>query len=175
MDAKESLQQFGSKLVEHLDKMLIVAQAIVFLGVAYTYWTESSAPPPSSQAPNREPLVAFIDTKPGLSAYNTVMLLAGPQKPLDMSDFKDLGNFNMFDAMAVRNADDLQDQARSLVEQAQRAYDEGRLEDSQNLLQQALEISLNYRPAMQLRERMDEDAKQEAEPAAEAQPGTSGP
>lgn len=178
MDVKESFQNFGAKLVEHLDKILVVAQGIVFLGVGYTYYTESSSQPPPSQLPNRVELKPFIDTKPPepgqTSDYITVMFLVGPQDPLDESGFKDLGNFNMFDAMAVRDADDLQDQARSLVEQAQRAYDEGRLEDSQNLLQQALEISLNYRPAVQLREQMAEDAKEEAEPAAEGQAGASG-
>lgn len=98
-----------AKMKKNLDRVLLAAMAGVLVVMMAAYLSERSTPEAEVVREPRGPIESKISSTSFDYAY--VEFMMEPVAPMEESDYKELLNFNMFDAKAVRNADQVVEEA----------------------------------------------------------------
>lgn len=153
-EKKEALK---AALAKNVDKLMLVGLAVLAGFVALIRFGEiSSVYIPPEKPSTKDPQV-FLSSKEGLPTsanYFKVIGLSGQMPPFDQSPFVPLQEFNMFDAKAARDAEELKKRADELLAEAKRSLDAGRLDEAEAKIQEALKTSYRYKPALEMLEQV---------------------
>lgn len=162
--ATRVLKSFGAVLGKRMDFVLLGLMGASTLGVALIYLTEASTGVPPVIDPKPKELTPMITAKAGdakSAAYFAVFDLIKPIKPLDQTDYQALIDFNMFDAKAARDAEQLHDEAKQKLKEAEARFEEGNYSEAKRLAEEAIERS----PTMQAAVRLLDQIKAKTAPA----------
>jgi predicted S18 family serine protease len=158
-------------LGRQLDFVFLGLMAATSLGVIVFYVSEASTPVPAVDEP--KPVVIEIKISaekdhPKSEVYFSVFNLIDPVEPLDQTEYQNLIDFNMFDPRAARDAEQLHDEAKQKLMEAESRFDQGNYEDARRLAQEALSQAPMMQAAVRLLDKIraqTEAAEAEAEDA----------
>jgi hypothetical protein len=172
---KESLikgfKAAGQLVRGQLDYVFLGLLGATTLAVAVFYGTEVTTPAPPVVEPKPVELAPEItadEGDPKSKAYFDVFQMLEAPKPFEQTEFQQLIDFNMFDARAARDAEELHDQAKKRLSDAEAEFEKGNYEEASRLATEALDRAPTMQAATRLIERIKAMTEPEAmEPSAE--------
>lgn len=162
----KGLKSVGRVVSGQLDFVFLGLLGATTLGVAVFYGSEVTTPDPEVAEPKPKELqaqITAIEGDPTSKAYFDVFKMLEAPKPFGQTEYQQLIDFNMFDARAARDAEELHDQAKKRLSDAEAAFEKGNYEEARRLAEEALERA----PTMQAAVRLIERIKAQTEPAGE--------
>lgn len=188
---KEKIANLVNRFRGHLD-MILVGTLGAMLGVlGYLRISESNSPVLEPLAPTRKDLILEVSTRvptaedPSGIPYMVVQQFADGAKDetlgrddLENSVFARLRQINPFDAKAVRDSEELEQQIIEHVTAARRFMGEGSLTDALAEIESALAINADHKTATTLKVRIEtliSAAEQQKEAAEQSEPGDTAP
>lgn len=163
---------------QYTDHVLIGLMALMLVVVGVLYFNETTAPQETVKEPEVYTLKRHISTESRL--YQSVVASAEPLPELEETTYTQLVKFNIFDAKAARDAEELDRQAAEIYVQAQQQYEAGNYDEARELANRALGLSAHMRQAHELVEKIDlmtraqeQETTEEAEAAAEGEAETA--
>lgn len=188
---KEKMEAMLRKIAGNVDKIFLVTMGVILGGVGFLYYSENNAPEPEEKQPQKvdpQVVVSTSTSEPSGWPYWAVVVMASKADEIENSPYERLLRFNPFDAAAVRDAEQLIEQANSLINSARQKKEAGQLEAALQEVIRAEEMSPNPQARQlkaeieaEIKKMEEEKAKAAAEgantagqPAAPAAPGPAG-
>lgn len=164
----KGLKTAWAKISGQLDYVFLALLGGTTLAVAIFYGTEITTPDPPVVEPKPKELtvqITAVEGDPTSKAYFDVFKMLEAPKPFEQTEYQQLIDFNMFDARAARDAEELHDQAKKRLSDAEAAFEKGNYEEARRLAEEALQRA----PTMQAAVRLIDRIKAQTEPASEEQ------
>lgn len=154
----KALKRLGDVLGRQLDYVFLGILGLVTLVVAMIYGSEITTPTPTVTEPKPITLEPKITTKEGdatSEAYFAVFEMIEPPPPFEQTEYQQLIDFNMFDAKAARDAEELHDEAKKRLNDAEDAFEKGNYEAAKRLAEEALDRAPTMQAAVRLIDRIE--------------------
>lgn len=164
---KEKLKNL---LKKHSDKLFLGALGVDLLMVLFLTMGEKTSPdlPPAEvQAKDPDVQICMDEAKDCSEAYIKAKALLAQHQAFEESKYKPLADFNMFDAKAARDTENLEKRADQAYAEAQVLFDQGKLEEARAKLEEAFKYSYSHKSARNLLEQIEAKLKGGAEPAGD--------
>jgi hypothetical protein len=152
------LKAVGRVITGQVDYVFLGLLGAVTLAVSVFYGTEVTTPIPVVREPKPiqlEPKISAEEGSPASEVYYAVFEMLKPVKPFEDTEYQQLIDFNMFDAKAARDAEELHDEAKKRLNDAEEAFEKGNYDDARRLAQEALDRAPTMQAAVRLIERIE--------------------
>lgn len=147
------LKKAGGIIAGQLDFVFLGLLGLSTLGVLILYAGEFTTAMPRVTEPSPIKLTPTITVES--EVYTQVFEMLDPPPTFEKTEFQQLIDFNMFDARAARDAEELHDEAKKKLNDAEEAFEEGNYERAKTLAQEALERAPTMQAAIRLIERVE--------------------
>jgi hypothetical protein len=148
----------GAYLARQVDYVFLGLLGATLLGIIIVYVGEASTPEPAVIEPkpiSPEIKISAEEGHPKSEAYFAVFELIEPVPTLEQTEYQNLIDFNMFDPRAARDAEQLHDEAKQKLMEAESRFDQGNYEEARRLAQEALNQAPMMQAAVRLIESID--------------------
>lgn len=153
----KAFKRMGGVLARQLDFVFLGVLGVVTLVVAIIYASEVTTPTPTVREPKPielQPKISAKEGDPASEAYYAVFEMLEPPEPFEQTEYQQLIDFNMFDAKAARDAEELHDEAKKRLNDAEEAFEKGNYEAAQRLAEEALDRAPTMQAAVRLLDRI---------------------
>lgn len=188
---KEKIANLVNRFRGHLDMILVGTLGAVLGVLGYLRISESNSPVPEPLDPTRTDIDLKVSTRaptaedPSGIPYLVIQQFADGAKDetlgrddLENSVFARLRQINPFDAKAVRDSEELEEQIIEHVIAARGFMNEGSLTDALAEIESALAINADHKTATPLKGKIEDlilAAEQRKEAAEQSEPGDTAP
>lgn len=169
-NAKEKFEQLKFWVRENPRHTFVIVLGLLFVVRLAVFLMTSSAGFLPDVRPNRVQLTPDITEESEVYQKVTEMLEAWPE--FGQSEYALLTEFNIFDPQQVRNANEIQQEARRRYDEALAAFYQGDLNRAEQLVEQALRLQPSLMVGRELRDqivaqRASQPAEGEGSPPAQ--------
>lgn len=156
--ANEQTEKLLKALKLHANKLFLGGMGVLLAAQGYLWFDESSTPDPEVVPPTPREVKFAIATDPSIvkdpkasqaatANYQILQLIIQTPPEFGQTAFKPLADFNMFDAKAAKNSEQLEKEADKIVEEARGLRAAGKNEEAKAALKRALEIRIGHKGA----------------------------
>lgn len=167
------IKKLGGLITGQLDYVFVGLLGAVTITVAIFYGSEVTTPMPAVREPQPiqlEPKISAEEGSPASEKFFAVNEMLKPVPSFEDTEYQQLIDFNMFDAKAARDAEELHDEAKKKLNDAEEAFEKGNNEEARRLAQEALDRAPTMQAAVRLIEKIDAATA----PASETGEGVEG-